>query len=350
MGMKKIICLNGDGVGRELIDYSVELINRLEGKLTDQYEIIKVDFGGAAIDTYNHPFPEIVQNQVKQADALLLGAIGHPQYDDAPVRPEAGLLAIRKYLQLYANIRGLKVTPALARYSPIRPEIITGTDTVIVRELIGGAYFGEKKQTATTASDSMDYTKEQIERVVHYAFALAQTRKKKVTSVDKANVLATSKLWRQVVDEVAKTYPDVEYQHALVDSMAMELISHPTKFDVIVMENLFGDILSDELAATAGSLGLLPSGSFGQDGVALYEPAHGSAPDIAGRDLVNPVAMFLSVAMMFRESFQEVQVAQMIEDALAKTMEQGVVTKDLDRVNGVLTSQFLTVFYTMLEV
>lgn len=346
--MKKIVCLNGDGVGKELIDYSMELMERLKGQLKNTYILEKVDFGGAGIDTYGHPFSDEVKSALNGADAILLGAIGHPKYDHAEVRPEAGLLAIRKHLNLYANIRGLKVTPALAKYSPIKPEIITGTDTVIVRELIGGAYFGKKELGETAATDYMDYTKEQIERVVHYAFKLAQTRRKDVTSVDKANVLATSKLWRKVVDEVAQEYPDVTYKHALVDSMAMELISNPTKFDVIVMENLFGDILSDELAATAGSLGLLPSGSFGEDGIALYEPAHGSAPDIAGEDKVNPVAMFLSVAMMLRESFQEEKAATAIETALTKVMEQGVVTKDLERENGVATSKFLEAFYRAL--
>lgn len=347
--MQKIVCLKGDGVGKELIEYSVELLRVIEAKFQRNYLIDVVDFGGAAIDTYGHPFPEQVKQRLEGATAILLGAIGHPKYDHEVVRPENGLLQLRQYLNLYANVRGLNVTPALAQYSPIRPDIITGTDVVIVRELIGGAYFGKKERSDDRASDTIDYTKEQIERVVHYAFQLAKTRKKDVTSVDKANVLATSKLWRSVVDEVARAYPDVTYRHALVDSMAMELISNPTKFDVVVMENLFGDILSDELAATAGSLGLLPSGSFGVDGVALYEPAHGSAPDIANQNMVNPVAMFLSVAMMFRESLQEETIASAIEIALAQTMEKGVVTLDLNKEDGVFTTTFLKQFYRFFD-
>ncbi|MGL5041835.1 MAG: 3-isopropylmalate dehydrogenase [Culicoidibacterales bacterium] len=339
--MKKIICLVGDGVGPELIEHSIKLIELLKPLLTNQYEITSTPFGGAAIDMYGHPFPHEVAAIVKTGDAILLGAIGHPKYDNAPIRPEQGLLAIRKELNLYANIRGLTVPENLAKYSPLKPQIITGTDMIIVRELIGGAYFGTKMLADDQAMDEMAYSRKLIEDIVHYGFRLAQTRSKKLTSVDKANVLATSKLWRKIVDEIAPQYPDVVLNHMLVDAMAMELIARPTKYDVVVMENLFGDILSDELAAIAGSLGLLPSGSFGHGGIALYEPAHGSAPDIANCDVVNPVAMFLSVAMMLRVSFNETAAAEAIETAINQAMENGVVTKDLDAQNGVATSIFI---------
>lgn len=350
MNTKKIVCLSGDGVGPELIDLSRELLTKIKPMLETNFTFEQVAFGGAAIDAYGHPFAKEVQEALKGADAILLGAIGHPKYDDCPVRPEAGLLAIRKALNLYANIRGLKVTPDLAKYSPLKPEIITGTDIIIVRELVGGAYFGEKQLSDDVAVDEMAYSREMIERIVHYGFKLAMSRSKKMLSVDKANVLATSKLWRKIVGEIASQYPEVEVKHMYVDAMAMELISNPTAYDVVVMENLFGDILSDELAAIAGSLGLLPSGSFGVDGIALYEPAHGSAPDIAGKDLVNPVAMFLSVAMMLRESFSEHVAAEKIETVITEVMAAGIVTKDLDKVNGVATSQFVAEILKRLEV
>lgn len=350
MNTKKIVCLSGDGVGPELIDLSRELLTKIKPMLETNFAVEQVAFGGAAIDAYGHPFAKEVQDALKDADAILLGAIGHPKYDDCPVRPEAGLLAARKALNLYANIRGLKVTPDLAKYSPLKPEIITGTDIIIVRELVGGAYFGEKQLSDDAAVDEMAYSREMIERIVHYGFKLAMSRSKKMLSVDKANVLSTSKLWRKIVGEIASEYPEVEVKHMYVDAMAMELISNPTAYDVVVMENLFGDILSDELAAIAGSLGLLPSGSFGVDGIALYEPAHGSAPDIAGKDLVNPVAMFLSVAMMLRESFSEHVAAEKIETVIAEVMAAGIVTKDLDKVNGVATSQFVAEILKRLEV
>lgn len=348
--MKKILCLVGDGVGVELIDLSIELLAKIKPLLNTKFEIESIPFGGLAIDKYGHPFPPVVQITAEKADAILLGAIGHPKYDACTIRPEVGLLAIRKALNLYANIRGLTVTKELAKYSPLKPEIITGTDIVIVRELIGGAYFGKKELDENYAVDEMAYDRALIVQIVKYAFELAQSRHKKLLSVDKANVLATSKLWRKIVEEIAPQYPDIEVKHMYVDAFAMELISNPKAYDVVVMENLFGDILSDELAAIAGSLGLLPSGSFGVDGAALYEPAHGSAPDIAGKDLVNPVAMLLSVAMMLRQSFGEEVAATAIEQAISKTMAAGIVTKDLDKNEGVATSIFVTEIYKRLEV
>ena len=270
-----------------------------------------------------------------------MGAIGGPKWDNESIRPEQGLLELRKYLNVYANVRPLKVNDALAYLSPIKEDMVKGTDLVIVRELIGGAYFGEpRKLEDRFALDSITYSYEEISRIVRYAFELARNRRKKLTSVDKANVLATSKLWRKVVIEISKEYLDVELEHMYVDAMAMELIKNPSKYDVIVTENLFGDILSDEASIIAGSLGLLSSASYSTKGIALYEPSHGSAPDIAGQNIANPIAMIYSLCLMLRYSFNQNEMADSIENAIQKTLKSGYMTKDLDRENFLKTDDW----------
>lgn len=326
---KRIVALAGDGIGPEIMAAGLEVLAALAPRLQETYQVEEQVFGGAAIDAAGHPLPEQTLQAAQAADAILLGAIGGPQYNLAPVRPEDGLLAIRKALGLYANIRPVKIFPALAHLSPLKEERIVGVDFVIVRELTGGVYFGKHQLEETTAHDSMDYTAPEIERIIRRACDLARTRSKRVTSIDKQNVLATSKLWRQVADQVALEYPDVTLEHQLVDSAAMLLVTKPNQFDVIVTENLFGDILSDEASVLPGSLGLMPSASYSADGPSLYEPIHGSAPDIAGQGIANPISMILSVAMMLGESFGEHIAAQAIEQAVEKTLAQGIFTRDL---------------------
>ena len=254
---------------------------------------------------------------------------GSPEYDHAPVRPEQGLLAIRKELNLFANIRPVRIFDALKHLSPLKPERIEGVDFVVVRELTGGIYFGEHILKEDTARDINDYSAEEIRRIMRQAFKIAQGRGKKVTSIDKQNVLATSKLWRQVAEEVAKEFPDVTLEHQLVDSAAMIMITNPARFDVVVTENLFGDILSDESSVLPGTLGVMPSASHSDQGPSMYEPIHGSAPDIAGQGIANPISMILSVAMMLRDSFGETAGAEMIEEAVNQTLNQGILTRDL---------------------
>ena len=265
----------------------------------------------------------------KSSGCYFVGAIGGPKYDNATVRPEQGLLAIRKELNLFANIRPVRIFDALKHLSPLKPERIEGVDFVVVRELTGGIYFGEHKLEDEAARDINDYSAQEIRRIIRKAFELAQVRGKKVTSIDKQNVLATSKLWRKVAEEVALDFPDVTLEHQLVDSAAMIMITNPARFDVIVTENLFGDILSDESSVLPGTLGVMPSASHSENGPSLYEPIHGSAPDIAGKGIANPVSMILSVAMMLRESFGELAGAEMIEEAVDKTFNQGILTRDL---------------------
>ncbi|MDR1605959.1 MAG: 3-isopropylmalate dehydrogenase [Streptococcaceae bacterium] len=326
---KKIVTLAGDGIGPEIMAAGLEVLAAVAPKINFDYQVEAKDFGGAAIDRQGHPLPEATLEAAQAADAILLAAIGGPQYNDAAVRPEQGLLALRKALGLFANIRPVQIFPALQHLSPLKSEIIAGVDFVVVRELTGGIYFGEHTLNARDARDINAYTYEEIDRIIRVAFELARDRGKKVTSVDKQNVLATSKLWRLVAEEVAKDYPDVILEHALVDSLAMKMITNPSDFDVIVTENLFGDILSDESSVLPGTLGVMPSASHADNGPSLYEPIHGSAPDIAGLGIANPISMILSVAMMLRESFGEIAGAQYIEHAVDKTLRDGVLTKDL---------------------
>ena len=326
---KKIVTLAGDGIGPEIMAAGLEVLKAVAARIDFAYEIDAKPFGGTGIDAVGHPLPEETLAAAKSADAILLAAIGGPKYDKAPVRPEQGLLAIRKELQLFANIRPVRIFDALKHLSPLKPERIDGVDFIVVRELTGGIYFGEHQLNDDSARDINDYSAHEIRRIIRKAFELAQFRGKKVTSIDKQNVLATSKLWRQIAEEVAIEFPDVTLEHQLVDSAAMIMITNPSRFDVVVKENLFGDILSDESSVLPGTLGVMPSASHSDKGPSLYEPIHGSAPDIAGQDIANPVSMILSVAMMLRESFGEVAGAELIENAVDKTFNQGILTRDL---------------------
>lgn len=329
---KTIVTLAGDGIGPEIMGAGLTVLKAVADKIGFDYVTDAKLFGGAAIDVTGHPLPEETLMAARQADAILLAAIGGPQYDTATIRPEQGLLALRKALNLYANIRPVKIFDALKHLSPLKAERLEGVDLVVVRELTGGIYFGEHLLEVDKARDHNDYTSDEIRRIMIKAFDIARTRQKKVTSIDKQNVLATSKLWRQVAEDVAKDYPDVTLEHQLVDSAAMLMITNPSRFDVIVTENLFGDILSDEASVLPGTLGVMPSASHSSDGPSLYEPIHGSAPDIAGKGIANPISMILSVAMMLRDSFGEERGASMIEEAVAKTLAGGVLTQDLGGV------------------
>ncbi|ERJ74632.1 3-isopropylmalate dehydrogenase [Streptococcus sobrinus] len=326
---KKIVTLAGDGIGPEIMAAGLKVLEAVAKKIDFAYQLDARPFGGAGIDQAGHPLPEATLEAARLADAILLAAIGSPQYDTAPVRPEQGLLALRKELKLFANIRPVKIFEALKHLSPLKAERIAGVDFVVVRELTGGIYFGQHDLQEDTARDINDYSAEEIERIVRKAFTIAQGRGKKVTSIDKQNVLATSKLWRKVADQVAMDFPDVTLEHQLVDSAAMLMITDPARFDVVVTENLFGDILSDESSVLPGTLGVMPSASHSQDGPSLYEPIHGSAPDIAGQGIANPISMILSVAMMLRDSFGQEAGAAMIEQAVDATLKQGVLTRDL---------------------
>ena len=326
---KKIVALAGDGIGPEIMEAGLEVLASISEKTGFDYEIDRRPFGGAGIDAAGHPLPDETLKASREADAILLAAIGSPQYDDAPVRPEQGLLALRKELNLYANIRPVKIFESLKHLSPLKPERITGVDFVVVRELTGGIYFGDHILKERKARDINDYSYEEVERIIRKAFEIARNRRKIVTSIDKQNVLATSKLWRKVAEEVAKDFPDVTLEHQLVDSAAMLMITNPSKFDVIVTENLFGDILSDESSVLSGTLGVMPSASHSEDGPSLYEPIHGSAPDIAGLGIANPISMILSVAMMLRDSFGRYEDAKRIEDAVEATLATGILTRDI---------------------
>ena len=326
---RKIVALAGDGIGPEIMEAGLEVLASISEKTCFDYEIDRRPFGGAGIDAAGHPLPDETLKASREADAILLAAIGSPQYDDAPVRPEQGLLALRKELNLYANIRPVKIFESLKHLSPLKPERITGVDFVVVRELTGGIYFGEHILEEKKARDINDYSYEEVERIIRKAFEIARSRRKILTSIDKQNVLATSKFWRKVAEEIAKDFPDVTLEHQLVDSAAMLMITNPAKFDVIVTENLFGDILSDESSVLSGTLGVMPSASHSEDGPSLYEPIHGSAPDIAGLGIANPISMILSVAMMLRDSFGRYEDAKRIEDAVEATLAAGILTRDI---------------------
>ena len=326
---RKIVALAGDGIGPEIMEAGLEVLASISEKTGFDYEIDRRPFGGAGIDVTGHPLPDETLKASREADAILLAAIGSPQYDDAPVRPEQGLLALRKELNLYANIRPIKIFESLKHLSPLKPERITGVNFVVVRELTGGIYFGDHILEEKKARDINDYSYEEVERIIRKAFEIARSRRKILTSIDKQNVLATSKLWRKVTEEVAKEFPDVTLENQLVDSAAMLMITNPSKFDVIVTENLFGDILSDESSVLSGTLGVMPSASHSEDGPSLYEPIHGSAPDIAGKGIANPISMILSVAMMLRDSFGRYEDADRIEDAVETTLAAGILTRDI---------------------
>jgi 3-isopropylmalate dehydrogenase len=327
----RIVTLPGDGVGPEVTAAATAVLRSIATHFGHDFSFDEHLVGGAAIDATGEPLPAATLAACRSADAVLLGAVGGPKWSDpnAPVRPEQGLLALRAGLGVYANLRPLKVHPALAALSPLKDEKLHDVDVLFVRELTGGAYFGAKTKTADAATDECRYTVTEIERVTRRAFELARARRRHVTSVDKANVLETSRLWRRTVTRVAADYPDVTLEHQLVDSMAMLLLTRPNAYDVVVTENLFGDILTDEAAALAGSLGLLPSASLGEGTRGLYEPIHGSAPDIAGKGIANPVGTILSAALLLRHSLHLEAEAQAVETAVDDVLQRGPYSRDL---------------------
>ena len=325
-----IVVLPGDGVGPEVALAAERVLTCIGDIYGHRFEFAEHLIGGAAIDATGEALPEETKAACLASDAVLLGAVGGPKWDGGKVRPEQGLLAIRKAMGLYANLRPLQVSPVLAHRSPLKKEIVEGVDLIVFRELTSGVYFGEKTRTETSASDLCVYTVEEIERVARAAFQAAGQRRGKVTSVDKANVMETSRLWREVVTRIhAEEYPQITLEHALVDSMAMHLIRKPREYDVILTENMFGDILSDEISVLGGSIGLLPSASLGSSGPGLFEPIHGSAPDIAGQDKANPVGTILSAALLLRHSLGLEDEAGSIEAACAAVLSAGAVTADL---------------------
>jgi 3-isopropylmalate dehydrogenase len=321
----RIVTLPGDGIGPEIMAPTLELLGRL-----GDFQFEEHVFGGASIDAHGTALTDEVLAACKSADAVLLAAVGGPKWDTtdpAKPRPEQGLLGLRKGLGLYANLRPVKPIPALYDASPLRRERIEGTDLLVVRELTGGIYFGEKTRTATSASDLCTYTTEEIERIARVAFSAARA---KVSSVDKANVLETSRLWREVVSALhAREFPHIQLEHVLVDNAAMQLVSGPRHFDTILTENMFGDILSDEAAMITGSIGMLPSASLSGDGPGMFEPVHGSAPDIAGRGVANPLALFLSAAMLLRHGLGLASEAAAVESAVQRALAAGLRTPDL---------------------
>ena len=332
----KICVLPGDGIGIEIMAQAVRVLKALDLG----FELEEAQLGGGAVDATGSPFPEATQKLALAADAVLLGAVGGPKWDGLPreLRPERGLLGIRKLLGLFANLRPAILYPELANASTLKPEVVSGLDILIVRELTGDIYFGQPRgieqrlidgTTQRYGFNTMCYSESEIRRIGHVAFTAAQKRNKKLCSVDKMNVLETTQLWRDVMVELAPAYPDVELSHMLVDNAAMQLVRAPKQFDVVVTGNIFGDILSDEAAMLTGSIGMLPSASLNESNMGLYEPCHGSAPDIAGKNMANPLATILSVAMMLRYTFANEEAAQRIETAVKKVLAQGYRTVDI---------------------
>ena len=339
----KITTLPGDGIGPEVTGQAVRVLQAVAERFGHELRNTAKNVGGAALLASNDPLPQDTIESCLTSGAVLLGAVGGPAFDKYPpkLRPEAGLLRLRKELGVFANLRPAVCVPGLENLSPLRAEIVRGTDVMIVRELLGGLYFGDRSTKGGNgqrqASDNMAYTEPEIERIAHIAFNLANRRRKKLTSVDKANVLDCSRLWRDVVNSVSKQYPEVKLGHMYVDSAAMALVSHPADFDVILTENMFGDILSDQAGAVVGSLGMLPSASVGGK-VGLYEPIHGSAPDIAGQGIANPLGAILSAAMLLRHSFQLEAEAALIDTAVRKVLAAGHRTRDLVRPGEISVS------------
>ncbi|MDD4752125.1 MAG: 3-isopropylmalate dehydrogenase [Desulfitobacteriaceae bacterium] len=335
MNRYRIAVLPGDGIGQEIIPQAVKVLKKVGEKYDLEFNFTEAPVGGAAIDIAGVPLPEDTMKLCQESEAILLGAIGGPKWDQLPthIRPEAAaLLPLRKRLGLYANIRPVALYPELVAASTLKEEVIAGTDMVVIRELTGGLYFGEKRrektETGELALDTLIYTTEEIERIVRLAFETAKGRRNKVTSVDKANVLESGRLWRETVMKIAPDYPEVELDHMYVDNCAMQLVRSPKQFDVIVTENTFGDILTDQASMISGSIGMLASASIGGK-VGLYEPSHGSAPDIAGQNKANPLATILSGAMMLEYSFHRLEAAQEIKEAVAKVLKKGYRTADL---------------------
>jgi 3-isopropylmalate dehydrogenase len=342
----KIAVLPGDGIGPEVTGKAVEVLQAIAGKFGHEFEFEEALMGGIAIDQTGNPLPDETIEVCEGADAILLGAVGGPQWSDptASVRPEQGLLKIRQHFGLFANLRPVKAYPALAEHAPLRPDLLESVDMLFVRELTGGIYFGERREQGdgTDAYDTMYYSSDEVARVAHVAFRAAQGRRGKLTSVDKANVLAAMRLWRRTVVEIHEDYSDVELEHLLVDAATMHMLTRPGDFDVIVAGNMFGDILSDEASVLAGSLGMLPSASLGTGTFGLYEPIHGSAPDITGQGKANPTAMILSAAMLLRYSLQLEDEAQAVERAVDSVLDSGARTADIAPRGGsyVSTDEF----------
>lgn len=337
---KKIVVLPGDGIGVEVLEQAILLLTDIQNFINLTFDFEEHLIGGAALKAYGIPIQKKTLDRCKSADAVLLGAVGAPQFDKNPshLRPEKALLELRDSLGVYCNLRPAKTYDVLVHASSLKPEVIEGIDIMVVRELTGGIYFGKPAERTNNsglrhAVNTMIYHEDEIIRIARRAFELAQSRRKKVTSVDKANVLVVSQLWREVVEEVALEYLEVNLEHMLIDNCAMQLIRQPNQFDVVLTGNMFGDIISDEASMLTGSLGMLPSASLG-DGTSLYEPVHGSAPDIAGQDKANPIAMINSVAMMLNYSFQANKAAQAIENAISSILAQGYHTPDLQINNG----------------
>lgn len=338
----RIVILAGDGIGPEVTHEAVRVLEAIASRFGHDFKFEAHLIGGAAIDATQSPLPASTLSACGSADAVLLGAVGGPKWSDpdARVRPEQGLLALRKGLGLFANLRPVSIHPAMLDASTIKPDVLKGTDIMVVRELTGGIYFGEKTRSENAASDLCTYTVEEIERVTRVAGTLARGRRKRIVSVDKANVLETSRLWRSTVERVIRSeFPDLTLEHMLVDSAAMHLIRKPSSFDVIVTENMFGDILTDEASMLAGSLGLLPSASLGAGTLGVYEPIHGSAPDIAGKGIANPYGTILSAAMLLRHSLGLQEAAQVIEKAVAEAISAGVRTADIASAGASATTR-----------
>jgi 3-isopropylmalate dehydrogenase len=338
---KKIAIILGDGIGPEVTQQSIKVLNTVAQHFGHVFHYKEGIMGADAIDKTGNPLPDETIATCLDSDAILFGAIGHPKYDNDPsakVRPEQGLLKLRKELQLFANIRPISTYPSLQHLSPLKPKQLVGVDFVIFRELTGGIYFGKKElsEDQLTASDACVYSKYEIERVAHLAFQYEQKRKKKLTLVDKANVLETSRLWRRVVQEIAGQYTDVTVDYMFVDNAAMQIILNPAQFDVVLTENMFGDIISDEASVLSGSLGLLPSASVGNQ-TALFEPIHGSYPQAAGKDIANPLGSILSAAMML-DYFQLTEEATAVRKAVEWTLANGFVSKDIDPINNYSTT------------
>ena len=334
--VKNITVLAGDGIGPEIVKEAIKVLDKIGEKYGHTFNYTPVDIGGCSIDKYGVPITDEGMAKCKAADSVLLGAVGGPKWDNCPpvIRPEKALLAVRKELGLFANLRPTKLFPQLADASPLKPSIVgNGIDLLIVRELTGGVYFGkrvtEEVNGELVATDYMPYSEHEIERIGRVAFETAMKRNKKLASVDKANVLDTSRLWRKTMHKLSEEYPEVEYSDILVDNTAMQLIKNPTQFDVLVTENMFGDILSDEASMLTGSIGMMPSASLSSTTLGMYEPIHGSAPDIAGMDIANPIGTILSVAMMLRYSFDMMDESDAIENAVNKVLDMGYRTGDI---------------------
>ena len=334
---KKILVLPGDGIGPEIMSEAVKVLQLANEKFSLGFELVEGELGGAAIDKHGVPLADSTLALAREVDAVLLGAVGGPKWDtlDRAIRPERGLLKIRSELGLFGNLRPAILYPQLAEASTLKPEVVSGLDILIVRELTGGIYFGTPRDTVTLengermAFDTLPYSESEIRRIAKVGFDMARLRSKKLCSVDKANVLESSRLWREIVIEVSKDYPDVELTHLYVDNTAMQLVRAPKQFDVIVTDNLFGDILSDQASMLTGSIGMLPSASLDSNNKGMYEPCHGSAPDIAGQGIANPLATILSVSMMLRYSFNHIAAADAIEQAVSDVLDQGLRTGDI---------------------